>query len=95
MAFAFGATLPHMEYRGKRSGSTDRGRWLSLVFEDSEARQLEVSVRKDMQDDVLSLGLSKGDVCAISIFASARADGNSYVQLTALPELADSEGAGF
>lgn len=89
MAFALNAVLSPMEFRALRSGSGKNGPWMSLVFEDADSQQLEASVPKDLQGDIYNLGLSKGDVCSISVRAVARADGNSYVQLRALPELAE------
>lgn len=86
MAFFLRVNLHGMEYRGDRSGQGKSGAWLSLVFEDKEARQIEVSVPRDMHNDVYQLGLKKGDVCVITVNAVARNDGNSYVQLVALPE---------
>ena len=94
MAFRISCVLDCMEFRAIQSGRSQKtgNNWMSLVFENDEAEQLSVSVPSDMQSDVYSLGLRKGDVCVISVRAVAMADGNSYVQLTALPELADSEG---
>lgn len=94
MAFSLEVTVPNVEYRARRSGnrSNNRGVWVSLVWEDGKANQIETSVPAEMQADVDSLGLSKGDRCVISIRAVARTDGNSYIQLLALPELMDEEG---
>lgn len=92
MAFSLEVTLSSVEYRAMRSGTGKRGRWMSLVWEDEHASQVETSVPVDMQADVMALGLTKGDCCVINIRAVARADGNSYIQLRALPELMDEEG---
>lgn len=94
MAFRLDVTLTELEYRGKASGSSSKtgNRWMSLIFEDSETQQINVSVPSDMQDDVLDLGLRKGEICNVSVVAVARADGNSYIQLRAIPEpLEDDE----
>lgn len=91
MAFRFKTTFPNLEYRGEQSGTSDRGPWLSLIFEDSECNQLSVSVPKNMQGDVYALGLRKGDMCAIAVRAVATADGNSYIQLLAVPEILEDE----
>lgn len=91
MAFSLEVTLPRVEYRATRSGTGKRGLWMSLVWEDEKASQIETSVPAEMQADVMGLGLTKGDRCVISIRAVARTDGNSYIQLLALPELMDEE----
>ena len=91
MAFSLDVTIPDVEYRAMRSGTGKRGLWMSLVWEDKSANQIETSVPAEMQSDVMGLGLSKGDRCVVSIRAVARADGNSYVMLQALPELMDEE----
>ena len=91
MAFRFKTSFPEIEYRGEQSGASERGRWLSLIFEDSECNQLSVSVPKDMQSDVYALCLRKGDMCAIAVRAVATADGNSYIQLLAVPEVLEDE----
>lgn len=93
MAFRLQVKLPEVEYRGTRSGlSTKTGkRWMSLVLEDLDSNQIECSVPEDMQSDVLGLHLTRGDMCAVTLLAVARADGNSYIQLTALPTVLDEE----
>lgn len=87
MAFVINATLSEVEYRACKSGTgqTSGKPWMSLVFEDYDANQIECSVPQDMQGDVFSMELKRGDLCNIAIRAVARADGNSYVQLVALP----------
>lgn len=88
MAFALNVTVPDVEYRGCQSGTSKEGRpWMSLIFEDKDTNQISVSVPSDMQGDVYSLSLRKGDMCVINVRAVARADGNSYVQLRAIPEI--------
>lgn len=93
MAFVLSCTLDHMEYRGMRTGTGSKSNqpWMMLVLEDGDAQQCEVSVPRDMQGDVYSLGLRKGDYIMCSVRAVARADGNSYVQLVALPEIYEYE----
>lgn len=93
MAFRLVTTMQGVEYRGMQSGYSDKSKrnWLSLVFEDSDFNQFTASVPTDMQNDVRSLGLVKGDLCDVAITAVASADGNSYIQLRALPELFDED----
>lgn len=80
------------EYRGMHSGVSSNGnQWLSLLFEDDDCNQLSVSVPKDMIGDVYSLHMSKGEFYWLAIRAVARADGNSYVMLQALPSLVEEE----
>lgn len=95
MAFVINCVLDGMEYRGMQSGvGRESGRpWMSLIFETEDASQLSVSVPSDLQSEVYSKQLQKGCVCSISIRAVARADGQSYVQLTDLPfVIADADG---
>lgn len=90
MAFNLVVDLVDIEYRACRSGTSKQGNvWMTLVFEDSDCNQVEASVPADLQSEVYSLGLQRGDACNISIRAVARADGNSYVQLLKLPTLVD------
>lgn len=93
MAFVLSCTLDHMEYRGMRTGTGSKSNqpWMMLVLEDGDAQQVEVSVPRDMQGDIYSLGLRKGDFIMACVRAVARADGNSYVQLVALPEIYEEE----
>lgn len=98
MSFVLNATLDNMEYRGTRSGvgQTSGRPWMMLVLEDGEAQQIEVSVPADMQSDVSSLGLRKGDVCIVAVRAVARRatkdnQDNSYIQLAAIPEVYEDE----
>lgn len=100
MGFSLNCNLHGMEYRGVRAGiSKSTGKpWMSLVLEDSDAQQVEVSVPADLQGDVYSLGLRKGDyinidVRAVAYDGSKDRPGNSYIQLTDVPVLvADSDG---
>lgn len=93
MAFVLSCMLDHMEYRGMRTGTGSKSNqpWMLLVLEDGDAQQVEVSVPRDMQGDIYSLGLRKGDFIMACVRAVARADGNSYVQLVALPEIYEEE----
>ena len=97
MAFNLNVVLSGLEYRTKRYGvSASSGKaWMSLVFEDSEGYQVETSVPADLQQDVLDMvedgSLFKGDVCNCAVKAVARSDGNSYIQLKALPEVMEDE----
>ena len=88
MAFVLNCNLPSMEFRGLRTGTgKDSGRaWMTLVLEDSDANQVDVSVPQDLQGDVYGLSLRKGDVVHVAVRAVARVDGNSYIQLVAVPE---------
>lgn len=92
MAFSFSCKLD-VEYRGMRSGLSSKTQkpWLSLLFEDDEQSQLNVSVPSEMIADVNNLQLRKGDQCHVTIRASARADGNSYIMLQ---DIAIDEGDG-
>lgn len=60
--------------------------WMSLIFEGEECNQLSVSVPSDMFSDIYNAHLQKGDLLMISVRAVARADGNSYCMLDAIPE---------
>ena len=92
MAFVLTVDLPDVEYRTCRSGTSKQGNvWMTLVFEDLDSNQIEASVPADLQSEVYSLGLHRGDSCSVKIRAVARADGNSYVQLLELPRLVDGE----
>lgn len=94
MAFDVNCTLKGYEVRAVRSGVSRRtGQpWMQLVLEDSEtAEQLTASVPKDMHSDVGALGLRKGDVLNVCVRLNASDDGNNFVQLRAVPELAYDE----
>ena len=88
MAFSLKVAMT-VEYRGSRSGISSRSgnQWLTLVYETEESDQISVSVPNDMISDVQSMHPIKGDMHNIIIRAVARADGNSYVMLQALPTL--------
>lgn len=91
MGFRLDCVLSDLEYRGKRSGvGRESGKpWLSLVLEDAEAQQIEVSVPQDLQSDVYALNLMKCDVLTVAVRAVAyNGEGaNSYIQLRAVPEI--------
>ena len=101
MAFRLSVRVPNVEYRGYQQGYSERSKrnWLTLIWEDQEFNQLQTSVPAEMQNDVREMSLRKGERCEIAILAVATADGNSYVQLRALPEVYDEDdptgGAGF
>lgn len=94
MGFLLNCTLRNMEYRSQRSGTSQKNGqpWLSLVLEDSDANQIDVSVPVDLQSQVYALHLCKGDVVSIDVRAAATND-YSYVRATSCPVLvADSDG---
>lgn len=99
MAFRIKTVLEDYEYRGIKTGEGKNGIWMSLVLEDEDSFQLEVSVPSNFQADVYSLGLKKGDLVNVPAVASAGFSNNkaySFVQLTALPTLvAPAFGADF
>ena len=86
MAFSIKFTGRY-EYRGDRTGvSTKTGKpWRSLIFEDDDSSQVEVSVPSGMLQDVEDLELAKGDVADVTFRATARGDGSSYVMLLDVP----------
>lgn len=88
MAFVLNVAMEDMEYRAIRSGvGKESGKpWMSLVLEDENSNQVDVSVPQELQGDVYGLGLRKGDIVNLLIRAVARNDGNSYIQLRAIPE---------
>lgn len=92
MAFRIPATLD-VEYRGSRSGvgSKTGKQWLSLMFEDADTNQISVSVPGEMIGDVYNMHMIKGERYYVAIVATARADGNSFVMLSALPQLQDED----
>lgn len=91
MAFVLNVKVQGVEYRGCQSGiSSQTGKpWMSAIFEDGDCNQINVSVPAELQGSFYSFGLAKGDVCDVKIRAVARADGNSYITLQELPEMAD------
>lgn len=83
MAFRVECVLDHMEYRGIQSGTSSKtGKpWLSLVLEDPKCNQVAVSVSQEMQGEVYSLGLTKGDRLRVPVVLAATASGNSFIML--------------
>lgn len=91
MAFRLPVHLENYEFRGLRTGSTDKGAWMSMVLENPEdSRQLDVSVPREMHGDVYNLSLKKGDVLVLDVIAYA---GNEYnrVSLEKLPLVVDPD----
>lgn len=93
MAFSLRVSDYLVEYRNSRSGTSSKtgNPWLSLVCEDSDGNQLNISVPSDVIADVINLGLRKGDYCRCDLLAVARADGSSYLMLQTLPRLEYTE----
>ena len=92
MAFSLNVHLDGYEYRTLRSGTGQIGPWLSLVLENTEdARQIDVSVPKDMQADVNNLGLKKGDILSLDVVAYAGAD-YSRIRLVQITGVVDKDG---
>lgn len=95
MAFVIQCELRNVEFRGLQSGvGRESGRpWMSLILEREDASQVSVTVPQEMQPELYSMSLRKGDLLNVDVRAVARADGQSYVQLVALPLLvADADG---
>lgn len=97
MAFVLVVKLEKMEYRNVRSGvgRESQKTWMSLVVEDDNANQIDISVPMELQSDVYGLGLRKGDLIDLDVRAVARNDGNSYIQLLATPDVCDVPGVDF
>lgn len=93
MAFNLEVEKYKVEYRGMSSGvSTSTGNvWMSLIIEQANGRQLEISVASDKQADVMNLGLRKGQMIECHIQAVAQANGSSYVRLLSVPVLVDND----
>lgn len=71
MSFRINCTLAGYEYRGVRSGQGQNGTWMSLILESpEESEQIEVNVPQDLQADVYSLGLRKGQMLSIEVQAA-------------------------
>ena len=98
MAFLIETELKGYEYRGYEEGVNQKSgkTWLTLKFEDSNARQIEVSVPHDMQRDPKVVNLRRGELCDVVVRAVAGRD-RSYIQLLNPPTLLNDEtdGAGF
>ena len=97
MAFNVAFVLDDVEYRNMRYGVSQSTKkpWMSLVFEDDEGYQVECSAPADMQTELHDMKdtgmLNKGDHCSIAVRAVAKADGNSYIMLRAIPEVLEDE----
>lgn len=94
MAFRIKSVLQDYEYRGTKSGTSEKtGKvWMSLILEDSNAYQLEVSVPAEYQADIYSMGLLKGSKVSVPVIAAAGYANNrnySYVQLDGMPIMED------
>lgn len=105
MGFSIGANLT-LEYRGMQSGvGKESGKpWMSLVCEDNDARQVQLTVPQDMQSEIYNLGLRKGDMISVHVLAVAfdqvvNGRARNYVTCQSVPVLVDSEtgeiGGGF
>lgn len=89
MAFRLTCTLFNYEFRGTRSGKSDKtGQpWLSLILESPEdSSQIDVSVPVDLQADVYQLGLRKGDLLNVPVLAVSAKD-YSFVRMANVPTL--------
>ena len=71
MAFRIDCVLEGYEFRGVKSGTTDKGTWMSLVVENEDAEQCEVRVPQELQAGVYGLGLRKGDTVTCEVVAYA------------------------
>lgn len=92
MAFSLPVHLEGYEYRALRTGQGQNGTWMSIVLENPEdARQVDISVPKDMQSDVYNLSLTKGDVLTLEVVAYAGAD-YSRVRLVEIVSVVDKDG---
>lgn len=96
MSFAVECELKGYEFRGIKSGQTERGTWVSAVLESPDTDSVEVKVPAELQADFYNLGLRKGDVVDVRIVAYATQSYNG-LRLVALPELAaaSSDSLGF
>ena len=93
MAFKFNALLDGYEYRGRRVGTGSNGKqWMSLILESPEdSSQIDVSVPVDLQDDVYSLNLQKGDFVTCNVLAVS-SEKYSFVRVTSVPVVYDADG---
>lgn len=92
MAFNLRVHLENYEFRGLRTGEGKNGTWMSMVLEDpDEARQLDVSIPRDMHRDVRDLSLSKGDVLKLDVRAYAGPE-YSRVSLIEITSIVDRNG---
>lgn len=87
MAFNFVCTKDNMEYRGLQHGVSQKGNeWVTLIFEDENCNQLQISVPDELRTDVFTLHLSKGDVCMVTFRAVSSSTGNGFLQLRDVPQ---------
>lgn len=94
MAFRIECTLDNYEFRVLRSGVSTKTNqpWYSLVLESpTAAEQVDVSIPTELQGEVLSLGLVKGDAFSCRVLAVSSKD-YSYVRLVQVLRVVDSEG---
>lgn len=93
MAFRIECTLENYEFRVLRSGvSTKTGQmWYSLVLESPAAEQVDVSIPADLQGDVLSAGLVKGDSVSCVVLAVSGKE-YSFVRLVRITRVIDANG---
>lgn len=92
MAFRIETKLEGYEFRAIREGKVEDTKWMHLVVEHPETcDQSRVSVPGDMQEQVLSLGLSKGDMLDLIVMAEG---GNQYsrLRLVKILRVYDEEG---
>lgn len=93
MAFRIECELQSYEYRTLRTGvSSKTGQsWYSIVLESPAAEQVDVSVPNELQGDVLSLGLVKGDTVSCVVLAVSSKD-YSFVRLVRISRVVDANG---
>lgn len=93
MAFNLRVNLTGYEYRGVRSGTSQKtGKpWYMLIIEDIEtSRQLEVGVPQELQAEVYSQSLHRGDIidCVVDAVAGGQGDrAYSFINLVQLPTI--------
>lgn len=93
MAFRIDCTLEDYEFRVLRSGVSSKSgqNWYSLVLESPTAEQVDVSVPAELQGDVLSAGLVKGDHVSCAVTAVSSKD-YSFVRLIRINRVIDVNG---
>lgn len=92
MSFSLNVTITNYEFRGLRTGEGQNGVWMSLVLENPEdARQLDVSVPRDMHGEIYSKNLQKGDILTLNVRAYAGPE-YSRVSLLDIISITDKEG---
>ena len=77
MAMDVVVPLENQEFRAIQTGVSQKtGKtWMSIIVEDFEARQTSVSVPAELQNEVTSLGLRKGELLKLAVRIKA---GNDY-----------------